>query len=84
MSAEQIKSWALAAAYFFDQLKSFPPKKGKLLWKPNLSVSYNLFLLLFICTIFCSKPPEVVEVEIPINPGSKCCNYRGVFLFFMK
>lgn len=52
------------------------PKRGKLC-KPCLSVSCNLFLLLFKHTIFFSKVQEIVEVEIPINLGSKCCNYRG-------
>lgn len=53
----------------------------KFLCKPNLSIFCNLFLLFFKHT-FCSKLPEIVEVEIPINPGSKYCNYRGVFGFF--
>lgn len=82
MSAEQVKSWAPAAVPFFYQLKNFHPKNEKLLCKPKLSVSYNLFLLSFTHTIFCSKPTETVEVEIPINPGSKCCNDRGVFILY--
>lgn len=55
------------------------PKRGKPC-KPCLSVSCNLFLLLFKHTIFCSKLQEIVEVEIPINLGNKCCNYRGTYM----
>lgn len=77
LSAEQVESWAPAAGHF-----SYDPKNMKLLCKPNLSVFCNLFLLPFKHT-FCSKLTEIVEVEIPINPGSKCCNYTGV-LFSTK
>jgi hypothetical protein len=59
---------------------SADPNKGKSLCKPHLSVSCSLFLLLFKHTIFCFKLQEIVVVEIPINLGSKCCNYREVYI----
>lgn len=71
-----VESWAPAAAHFSCDLKNVT-----LLCKPNLSIFCNLFLLFFKHT-FCSKLPEIIEVEIPINPGSNYCNYRVVFVFY--
>ena len=61
-------------------LSSFDISSGKLLCKPNLSGSCDLFLLLFKQTICFSKLAETVEVEIPANRGIKCCIYRGHFI----
>lgn len=53
-------------------------KKGKCLCKFGLSVSCNLFFLLFKHGSFCSQFKGAVQVEIPINHGSKCSNYGGL------
>lgn len=44
--------------------------------------SPTIYFSSFTHMIFCSKPTEIVQVEIPINPGSKCCNERGVFILY--
>lgn len=46
-------------------------------------VSLLQFILLLVKhTIFRSKLTEIVDVEIPMNPGRKRCNYRGVCIFY--
>lgn len=48
---------------------------------PILHFSLLQFIsLAFKHTIFCSKLPEIVEVEILINLSAKCCKYKELYI----